>query len=81
MHALSEALSQLGVARACVEQVLAGLETVGAFQLVSYLRDMLFAHTDVSCLAHPGQQRVLALACQELCWEKIHTGNWKEVHI
>lgn len=83
MSSIFEALTQLSdkLDRACVERVLTGLETIGAFQIVSYLREMLL-HPSV--VIHPSllaQQRALALACQELCWEKIHTGNWNEVLI
>ena len=57
----------------------AGLERLGARQLVGLLRNVLLETAGDAHLAPLTHGRILAEACTELCWEKIHTGNWREV--
>ena len=57
----------------------AGLDALGAHRFLRFLRIVLLDAGGDGPPAPLAQGRVLAQACQELCWEKIHTGNWREV--
>ena len=58
---------------------LTGLEAAGGHPLTASLRTGLLLRGDDEPIAcHRGWEPMLA-AWQTLCWEKLHTGNWKDV--